>query len=207
MADLLCSANWVRNLGFQDWDFGVSDLAERSSWFSPKQCTSLNSSNVINQTEKNNNIWIKKDSLPPTSFKLPPNLKPILSTFSENEINQTGEKKYVRDEKDSLPAFPITEDIKDLNKNNTHPKLSTSSSQVPQSSFKSHSSSSKPSPSSLRLPPIFKPILSPASGKKNYVWVEKDSLPIFTIPEDIKGLIKNDIVPKVLNQAFVSHDI
>lgn len=29
MADLLCSANWVRNLGLQNWDFGVSDLAER----------------------------------------------------------------------------------------------------------------------------------------------------------------------------------
>lgn len=28
MADLLCSANWARNLGFRNWDFGVSDLAE-----------------------------------------------------------------------------------------------------------------------------------------------------------------------------------
>lgn len=174
----------------------------RSSCFFPKQSTSLNSSNVINQTEKKNNIWVKKDSLSPTSPKVPPNLKPILSTASENEINQTGKKKYVRAEQDSLPTFPITEDIKDLYKNNTHPKLFTSSSQVPQSSSKSHSSSSKPSPSSLKLPPIFKPILSPASGKKNYVWVEKDPLPIFTIPEDIKGLIKNVVVPKVLDQPL-----
>lgn len=27
-------------------------------------------------------------------------------------------------------------------------------------------------------------------------------MPIFTIPEDIKGLIKNDIVPKVLDQPL-----
>ncbi|CAL8077054.1 unnamed protein product [Prunus armeniaca] len=101
---------------------------------------------------------------------------------------------------------------------------SSSSSKPPQASSKSHSSSpnpptySKPSPSSGRpassttLPPIFKQVLSPASsdvitekGKKNYVAVvEKGSLPIFTIPEDFKDLIKNDIVPKVLKQPLSS---
>ncbi|CAL8990393.1 unnamed protein product, partial [Prunus brigantina] len=106
------------------------------------------------------------------------------------------------------------------------PKLPSpsSSSKPPQASSKSHSSSpnpptsSKPSPSSRppassnTLPPIFKQILSPASsdvitekGKKNYVSVvEKGSLPIFTIPEDFKDLIKNDIVPKVLKQPLSS---
>ncbi|VVA22211.1 PREDICTED: probable RNA helicase SDE3 [Prunus dulcis] len=101
------------------------------------------------------------------------------------------------------------------------PILSTSSSKPPQASSKSHSSSpnpptsSKPSPSSgppaspTTLPPIFKQVLSPASsdvinekGKKSYVSVEKGSLPIFTIPEDFKDLIKNDIVPKVLKQPL-----
>ncbi|KAI5348461.1 hypothetical protein L3X38_001348 [Prunus dulcis] len=102
------------------------------------------------------------------------------------------------------------------------PKLSTASSKPPQASSKSHSSSpnpptsSKPSPSSgslvssTKLPPIFKQVLSPACPsvinqkvKKNYVWVEKDPLPIFLIPEDIKDLIKNDIgVPNVLNQPL-----
>ncbi|PQQ12921.1 putative RNA helicase SDE3 [Prunus yedoensis var. nudiflora] len=75
--------------------------------------------------------------------------------------------------------------------------------------------SSKPSAytgppvSSTTLPPIFKQVLSPASsdvinekGKKSYVSVEKGSLPIFTIPEDFKDLIKNDIVPKVLKQPL-----
>ncbi|PQP99674.1 putative RNA helicase SDE3 [Prunus yedoensis var. nudiflora] len=101
------------------------------------------------------------------------------------------------------------------------PKLSTSSSKPPQASSKSHSSSpkpptsSKPSPSSgppvssSKLPPIFKQVLSPACPSvinqkvnTNYVWVEKDPLPIFVIPEDIKDLIKNDIVPNVLNQPL-----
>ncbi|KAH0993518.1 hypothetical protein GBA52_005001 [Prunus armeniaca] len=98
-------------------------------------------------------------------------------------------------------------------------KLSTSSSKPPQASSKSHSSSPnpptspKPSPSSgppvpsTEFPPIFKQVLSPASsnvinekGEKNYVCV--DIVPIFTIPEDIKDLIKNDIVPKVLKQPL-----
>ncbi|KAK9935758.1 hypothetical protein M0R45_022844 [Rubus argutus] len=66
-------------------------------------------------------------------------------------------------------------------------------------------------PSSQKLPPAFKSILSPASssnehrgdGKKTtYVCVEEDSLPVFMIPEDIKALIKNDIVPKVLNRPL-----
>ncbi|XP_008223835.1 PREDICTED: probable RNA helicase SDE3 [Prunus mume] len=101
--------------------------------------------------------------------------------------------------------------------NSSSSKLSTSSSKPPQASSKSHSSSPnpptspKPSPSSgppvpsTEFPPIFKQVLSPASsnvinekGEKNYVCV--DIVPIFTIPEDIKDLIKNDIVPKVLKQ-------
>ncbi|TQE08575.1 hypothetical protein C1H46_005881 [Malus baccata] len=56
---------------------------------------------------------------------------------------------------------------------------------------------------------MFTPILSHASsdvldqmGKKSYVWLEKDSLPIFAIPDNIKDLIKNDIAPKVLNQPL-----
>ncbi|CAL2225756.1 unnamed protein product [Prunus armeniaca] len=103
--------------------------------------------------------------------------------------------------------------------NSSSSKLSTSSSKPPQASSKSHSSSPnpptspKPSPSSgppvpsTEFPPIFKQVLSPASsnvinekGEKNYVCV--DIVPIFTIPEDIKDLIKNDIVPKVLKQPL-----
>ncbi|RXH71447.1 hypothetical protein DVH24_018802 [Malus domestica] len=56
---------------------------------------------------------------------------------------------------------------------------------------------------------MFKPVLSRASsdvldqkGKKSYVRVEKDSLPIFAIPVDTKDLIKNGIAPKLLNQPL-----
>ncbi|KAM5566382.1 putative RNA helicase SDE3 [Rosa sericea] len=71
-----------------------------------------------------------------------------------------------------------------------------------------------PSPSSPKCPPVFKSVLRPASSSSNnddinqqqrdrkktaYVCVEEDSLPVFTIPADIKTLIKNKTLPKVLN--------
>ncbi|XP_068326913.1 probable RNA helicase SDE3 isoform X2 [Pyrus communis] len=91
------------------------------------------------------------------------------------------------------------------------PKLSTSASNPPPASASKPcpSSSTGPPVSSTKLRPMFKPALSHASsdvldqmGKKSYVWVEKDSLPIFAIPDNIKDLIKNDIAPKVLNQPL-----
>ncbi|KAB2620455.1 RNA helicase SDE3 [Pyrus ussuriensis x Pyrus communis] len=99
------------------------------------------------------------------------------------------------------------------------PQLSTSSSNPPlaSSSEPPSTSASKPCPSSSTgLPicsanhrPMFKPVLSWASsdvldqkGKKSFVRVEKDSLPIFAIPNDMKDLIKNGIMPKVLNQPL-----
>ncbi|XP_059448175.1 probable RNA helicase SDE3 [Corylus avellana] len=68
-------------------------------------------------------------------------------------------------------------------------------------------SSSRPPPSSPSQTPAFKPILYMAHSdeingetKTSYVW-EKGS-PIYAIPEDIKGLIKKDIVPAVLKQPL-----
>ncbi|KAL6292480.1 hypothetical protein ACE6H2_000622 [Prunus campanulata] len=91
------------------------------------------------------------------------------------------------------------------------PKPPTSSSRPSPSSPKGTPFSPGPPLSSAKLPPVFKTFLSPASSneinekeKKNYVWVDKGSLPIFTIPGNIKDLIKNDIVPKVLNQPLSS---
>ena len=34
------------------------------------------------------------------------------------------------------------------------------------------------------------------------MWVEKDSLPLYLIPEDIRGLIENDTLPKVLEKPL-----
>ncbi|KAF3455902.1 hypothetical protein FNV43_RR00544 [Rhamnella rubrinervis] len=66
-----------------------------------------------------------------------------------------------------------------------------------------------PKPSSQKLPPIFKPIIREASpnganleGKANYLWVDKGSLPLYMIPEDMKDLIKKDIVPDVLRKPL-----
>jgi helicase MOV-10 len=67
--------------------------------------------------------------------------------------------------------------------------------------------SSRPPPSSPSQTPAFKPILRMApsdeingEAKASYV-LEKGS-PIYAIPEDIKGLIKKDIVPAVLKQPL-----
>ncbi|GLT54783.1 hypothetical protein SLA2020_279520 [Shorea laevis] len=69
-------------------------------------------------------------------------------------------------------------------------------------------SSSGPSPSSPLQTPAFKPILysAPSGGineerKMSYV-LGKGTSPIYAIPEDIKGLIKKDMVPAVLKQPL-----
>ncbi|KAM1302027.1 hypothetical protein ACFX2H_012993 [Malus domestica] len=122
------------------------------------------------------------------------------------------------------PSKPLSSPC---NPSSSSPKPSTSLFKPPESSSLNASSpfspnpppvcASKPSPSSptgpavssTKLHPTFKPVLSPASsnvldqkGKKSYVWVENDSLPLFAIPDDIQDLIKNGIAPKVLNQPL-----
>ncbi|XAR63995.1 Dextransucrase [Bertholletia excelsa] len=76
---------------------------------------------------------------------------------------------------------------------------------------------SSPSPSSFASTssltqkplPTNKPFLSLASsnlntpqGKTNYVWVQKDSSPIYAIPERLKELISQDVVPEVLKMPL-----
>ncbi|KAM5552103.1 hypothetical protein ABKV19_026791 [Rosa sericea] len=107
------------------------------------------------------------------------------------------------------------------------PPSSPVSPQPPASSSKPSSSPSSPkhppahfsipSPSSPKCPPVYKSVLCPASSSSNnddisqhqqygkrtaYVCVDKDPLPVFMIPEDIKALIKNEIAPKVLNRPL-----
>ncbi|KAF3455901.1 hypothetical protein FNV43_RR00543 [Rhamnella rubrinervis] len=105
------------------------------------------------------------------------------------------------------------------------PKLQIVSSSIPSStqsfsgspspsrtslpSFNGGPSPSSPKPSSQKLPPIFKPFIRETSpngtnrkGKANYEWVEKDSLPLYMTPEDMKDLIKKDIVPDVLKKPL-----
>ncbi|KAB2620454.1 RNA helicase SDE3 [Pyrus ussuriensis x Pyrus communis] len=77
--------------------------------------------------------------------------------------------------------------------NSPSPKPPTSSPK-PSSSSCTPTASSKPSSSSS--------FTSSSPNPPTYVWVEKDSLPIFAIPDNIKDLIKNDIAPKVLNQPL-----
>ncbi|XP_021815883.1 uncharacterized protein LOC110758356 [Prunus avium] len=128
---------------------------------------------------------------PPTSSSASSPFSPQLSTHSSKPLQAS----LFRARPSLSKPHPLS------------PKPPTSSSRPSPSSPNRTPFSSGPPLSSAKLPPVFKTFLSPASsneinekGKKNYVWVEKGSLPIFTIPGDIKDLIKNDFVPKVLNQ-------
>ncbi|KAL1832685.1 hypothetical protein ACET3Z_002336 [Daucus carota] len=63
--------------------------------------------------------------------------------------------------------------------------------------------------SSPKISPIFKPVVSSDScssttqqNKSKYIWVEKGALPLYTVPEGIKDLIKRDIVPEVLKKPL-----
>ncbi|XP_059447499.1 probable RNA helicase SDE3 [Corylus avellana] len=141
---------------------------------------------------------ISKPNLPPSSFSpsassptysKPPQSSPSLAPSSANP----------------LPSAPKPA--------SSHKPSLSSPKELPYSSGPSpfpHNgppSSSRPPPSSPSQSPAFKPILYMAPSdeingetKTSYVW-EKGS-PIYAIPEDIKGLIKKDIVPAVLKQPL-----
>uniref|UniRef100_A0A6N2M9B2 Uncharacterized protein n=1 Tax=Salix viminalis TaxID=40686 RepID=A0A6N2M9B2_SALVM len=69
--------------------------------------------------------------------------------------------------------------------------------------------SSKPSSSSSKQLPSFKPTLSLASPnlidgqtKVSYLSVQKGVSPIYAVPKNMEDLIKRDIVPQVLNEPL-----
>ncbi|PRQ41434.1 putative RNA helicase SDE3, P-loop containing nucleoside triphosphate hydrolase [Rosa chinensis] len=147
---------------------------------------------------------------PPPQSTTPP---PASQYYSSN--NKPPVTSFISSSSSSKPTLSST--IKPSSSSSKKPPQPrpqpTSSNSKPNPSSQkppSHSSS----PSSPKLPPVYKSILSPASsssfspnvtsqhqqdGKKTaYVCVEEDPLPVFMIPEDIKALIKNKIVPKVL---------
>lgn len=132
---------------------------------------------------------------PPTSSSEPPKSSSYQTRPSGPQISSP---------KPSLSSFKAS---KPLPHESSAPSCPSSS----RSSLASFNSSPSPSsnPSSQKLPPIFKPTLREVfpnatnqKGQANYVWVEKDSLPLYMIPEDMKDLIKNDIVPDVLKKPL-----
>ncbi|KAF8389572.1 hypothetical protein HHK36_024088 [Tetracentron sinense] len=67
--------------------------------------------------------------------------------------------------------------------------------------------SSAPPP--IRHRNVLAPVQTPCSSdspdghkKTEYVWVQKDTDPVYAIPEDFKDLIKNDIIPQVLKRPL-----
>ncbi|KAM1172399.1 hypothetical protein ACFXTH_022629 [Malus domestica] len=145
---------------------------------------------------------------PPTSSPKPPSSsstptassKPSLSSSFTSSSPNPPTSSFKPQKSSSLNAS--SQFSPKLSTSASNPSLASASKQCPSSS------TGRPI-SSTKLHPMFKPALSHASsdvldqmGKKSYVWVEKDSLPIFAIPDNIKDLIKNDIAPKVLNQPL-----
>ncbi|KAM5566386.1 putative RNA helicase SDE3 [Rosa sericea] len=158
-------------------------------------------------------------SPPTSSYKPPPQSTPTPTPpasqyYSSN--NKPPVTSFISSSSSSKPTPSST--IKPSSSSPKKPPQPTSSNSKPNPSSQKpppHSSS----PSSPKLPPVYKSILSLASsssssssnvinqhqqdGKKTaYVCVEEDPLPVFMIPEDIKALIKNQIVPKVLNRPL-----
>lgn len=153
------------------------------------------------------------DSPPNLSYKPPPPPPPQSTPtppppqyYSSNN-NKPPVTSFISSYSSSKPTLSSS-----FNPSSSSPKKPPQPQPTSSSNSKPHPSSPKhpphsSKPSSPKLPPVFKSILSPASSSSasnqtTYVCVEEDSLPVFIIPEDIKALIKNEIVPKVLNRPL-----
>ncbi|GLT72009.1 hypothetical protein SLA2020_439830 [Shorea laevis] len=130
-------------------------------------------------------------SKPPQSFfstySKPPQSSPSLSPSSSKPLPSS--PKPVSSHKPSLSS----------------PKVLPSSSGPSPFCHNGPPSSSGPPPSSSSQNPAFKPILylSPSNEERKMSYVlEKGTSPIYAIPEDIKDLIKKDMVPAVLEQPL-----
>ncbi|XP_052205066.1 probable RNA helicase SDE3 [Diospyros lotus] len=111
----------------------------------------------------------------------------------------------------SLSSQPQTSLSKSLSSSSEPlPSLSTYPLPSPKRVLSSSSSSYGAPPSPLEpLQPSTKPTLYMApsnsknqQGKTNYICVDKGTLPIYAIPDDIKELIKKDVIPGVLRMPL-----
>uniref|UniRef100_A0A803Q781 Helicase MOV-10-like beta-barrel domain-containing protein n=1 Tax=Cannabis sativa TaxID=3483 RepID=A0A803Q781_CANSA len=136
-------------------------------------------------------------------------------TFSANRSSSSS-SKLPHSSSYNPPSRPAASSSKvpsssESNSSSTFPQSSTkNSSSKPATSSSKVPSSSESNSSRHKIPPTFKPFLSPTSpsvstkqlGKTNYVLEENDSLPLYIIPEDIKDLIKKGIVPEILKKIL-----
>ncbi|XP_050375749.1 probable RNA helicase SDE3 isoform X3 [Argentina anserina] len=142
-----------------------------------------------------------------------PKKPPLSSSLSSLKVTPSSSSPKKPPQSSSLSSPKVTP-------SSSSPKKPPQSSSLSSPKVTPSSSSPKKPPqssslSSPKVPPVYKSILSPASSSSNvttqhqrdgkktaYVCVEEDSLPVFMIPEDIKALIKDEIVPKVLNNPL-----
>ncbi|KAH7521177.1 hypothetical protein FEM48_Zijuj07G0005600 [Ziziphus jujuba var. spinosa] len=141
-----------------------------------------------------------------TSERLPTS-RPILFVPS----NQTSPKtsKTTQSSADQARPSPQCSSAKQSPSSIFVPKPSAQSFPSSPSLFSEPPSPSSSSSSSSQKFPTFKTILREATpnatdqkGKEEYICVEKDSLPLYMIPEDIKDLIKKEIVPEILKKPL-----
>ncbi|XP_050279347.1 probable RNA helicase SDE3 isoform X2 [Quercus robur] len=175
------------------------------------------------QTKVAVDSWISSSVTPQSSSSSKPSPSSYVPPqFSTNEVSHSSKSSS------PLPPAFSSRSIQSPSKQSAYSYLSQSSPKPPPSSSSSSSSSLKPpvpsskapsassptsykpsqsSPSTSKQPPDFKPILHIAPNnvtdeerKTSYI-CEKGTA-IYAVPEDIKGLIKRDIVPEVLKQPL-----
>ncbi|XP_030962090.1 probable RNA helicase SDE3 isoform X3 [Quercus lobata] len=175
------------------------------------------------QTKVAIDSWISSSVTPQSSSSSKPSpSSSVPPQFSTNEVSHSSKSSS------PLPPAFSSRSIQSPSKQSAYSYLSQSSPKPPPSSSSSSPSSLKPpvpsskapsassptsykpsqsSPSTSKQPPDFKPILHIAPNnvtdeerKTSYI-CEKGTA-IYAVPEDIKSLIKRDIVPEVLKQPL-----
>ncbi|XP_037492961.1 uncharacterized protein LOC105634689 [Jatropha curcas] len=135
-----------------------------------------------------------------SSSVTPASFKSTLAPTSPNATNEHSKATNKQVEKNTSPILKFQTSHSEPSPLSSKPFIF--SSNVPLSSLKQSTSSSV-------TPASFKSTLAPTSpngtnehSKANYIWVQKDALPIYAIPKDIQDLIKKDKVPGVLKRPL-----
>lgn len=180
------------------------------TWISCPQTPSVKPSSTQSFSPKPPTPTISSSKPPQSSSSIYQSSTPIKPSTSSSEPSKSSSYHtrpsgpQIASPKPSLSSFKVSKPLP----HESSPPSSPSSSRSSPSSF-NRGPSPSPNPSSQKFTPIFKPTLREVfpngtnqKGQANYIWVEKDSLPLYMIPEDMKDLIKKDIVPDVLKKPL-----
>ncbi|PON68213.1 P-loop containing nucleoside triphosphate hydrolase [Parasponia andersonii] len=159
----------------------ASSISKSSSTDSPKLSTTPNK--PTSYAQKNNEVRVDLD--------IQRSWEQLVNSLSSSSSSASSSSSLNRSSNSSKPQSSV---INPSTSNSV--KAATSLYKAPSSS------SSGSNPSSQKHTPILKPSLLSRQGKGGYVLEENGTLPLYIIPEDVKDLIKNSIVPEVLNKTL-----